>query len=242
MRERTGLEGYWQGKLELNPAIDVESPALIEQQFYVPAPWNIQIRHLRRDPEAVELSGVVKPLQNQNFRDIQRRFSEGTITLVRKISIPAERMEAVTKGRIKAFLVFEGSNYKTEVIINDKKAGVHEGGHLPFEFDVSSLISAGENEVSVTVDNIRRQHAVPQEQFNWMNYGGPYRPVYIEWRPSTFIQQASVFPGRDADGWYLDVAVQLSNSADAQVEMNLTSGTENVSQSLAVKKGRSPSA
>ena len=237
MRERMGLEGFWQGRLELNPEIDVESPAVIEQPFHVPTPWNLQIRHWRRLANDLELSGIVKPLQNQNFRDIQRRFSEGTITLSRTVSILPERIQAIADGKLRAFLVFEGSNYRTDVTWNGAPAGDHEGGHLPFEFEISRLLTAGENRVTVKVDNLRRKHACPQEQFNWMNYGGPYRPVYIEWRTPVFIRNVQIQPGRDASGWFADITATLSDPVAATLSLELESGNHTSRSLLAVQSG-----
>ena len=74
MRHRLDLSGYWHGRLELNPAIDVSAPAAIEQDFYIPLPWNKQIDHLRWPSDTQELSGIVRPIQNQNFRMTSRKF------------------------------------------------------------------------------------------------------------------------------------------------------------------------
>ena len=122
MRTRLDLSGYWRGRLELNPAIDAAAPSngIVERDFYVPLPWNKQVEHLRWPGDETELSGVVRPVQNQNFRDVNRKFNEGTITYRREIDAPAAQGQA---AHDRAFLVFEGSNYATTVTLNGQAIG-----------------------------------------------------------------------------------------------------------------------
>ena len=63
----------------------------------------------------------------------------------------------------KAFLYFGASNYDTKVWVNTKKAGDHEGGYTPFNFDVTSLLKKGSNTLIVKVDNKRRIDAIPYQ-------------------------------------------------------------------------------
>lgn len=223
MRQRLDLSGYWPARLELNPQVPVHAPPVVEREFYVPLPWNKQVEHLRWPGLGQELSGIVRPLQNQNFRDVMRKFNEGTIHYRRSIDLNGTT--GVREGQ-RVFLVFDGSNYRTTVRLNDHEIGVHEGGHLAFEFEVTDALKPGDNLLEVTVDNLRRKDACPQEQFNWQNYGGIYRPVYLEWRPKTFITQWSATPSRDSQGWYVDVGVELTDAGGGPVEVEITSGEE----------------
>src|SRR5437899_7365447 len=42
-----------------------------------------------------------------------------------------------------ALVRFGAVDYRAEVYVNGQKAGSHEGGYLPFEFDVTSLLHPG---------------------------------------------------------------------------------------------------
>lgn len=237
MRTRQDLSGYWHGRLELAGDVDVAvpgAPAAIERDFFVPLSWNKQIDHLRWPGPETELSGVVRPVQNQNFREVMRKFNEGTITYRRLVEIPDEPQRRLPA---RCFLVFEGSNYRTGVHVNGQSLGVHDGGHLRFEFDVTEAIQVGgANRFDITVDNLRRKDACPQEQFNWQNYGGIYRPIYLEWRPEVFIAGWGVTPGRDAAGWFADVSVRMSGVPTAAVTVQITSGGERQRLSLSGAK------
>ena len=217
-RWRQDLSGLWDGQLVLNPDLDVAAPPVIKRLLHLPLPWNVQIEDLRWPGPNQELSGVVRPVQNQNFRDIQRKFAEGTVTLTRTLHCrppPDHRL----------FLVFEGSNYRTGVTINGHDLGAHDGGHLAFEFEVTAWLAPDkENTFEITVDNLRRRDAAPQEQFNWQNYGGVYRPFYLEARPQTFIRSLRVNPGRDDAGWFADVSLKLDQAKTGTLEVHIGSG------------------
>ncbi len=50
-----------------------------------------------------------------------------------------------------AVLRFGTVDYLTEVYVNGEKVGRHEGGYTPFEFDVTSFLRPGDNQIAVRV-------------------------------------------------------------------------------------------
>lgn len=235
MRTRFDLSGFWHGRLELDSPLNVAAPTQVRRHFFVPLPWNKQIEDLRWAHENQELSGVVRSVQGQNFRDVNRKFNEGRITYRRMVSIPRPLVESAGGGGSvgganpssrRAFLVFEGSNYRTTAVINGRKIGTHQGGHLRFEFEVTLTLQPGVNKFQIVVDNYRKRDQIPQEQFNWQNFGGIHRQVYLEWRPTVHLAKWSVTPGRDSEGWFVDVGADLSEPTNARVWAEATSGKE----------------
>lgn len=79
------------------------------------------------------------------------------------------------------FIEFEGSNYFTEVWLNNKFLGDNEGGFLPFKFKIKKigLLKSKSNFLTVRVDNIRRKDGIPALFFDWFNWGGIYRDVNL---------------------------------------------------------------
>ena len=49
-------------------------------------------------------------------------------------------------------LRFESVSYLAEVWLNGVRLGTHEGGHLPFEFDITTLVRLDGNRLVVCVD------------------------------------------------------------------------------------------
>ena len=60
------------------------------------------------------------------------------------------KMSAIDPRRIA--LRFGSVNYRAEVWLSGECVGQHEGGHLPFEFDVTSHVRREGNLLGVRVD------------------------------------------------------------------------------------------
>jgi len=79
------------------------------------------------------------------------------------------------------WLCFEASYYRTEVYLNGRFVGAHDGGFTPFSFDVTDHLK-GRNVLHVLVDSSRRDERVPCRLTDWFNYGGISRSVFLEER------------------------------------------------------------
>lgn len=88
----------------------------------------------------------------------------------------------------RSFLCFGGANYIADVYCIGIKAGSHEGGFTPFQFEVTHLLKAGTNEVIVRVNNWRRVDGIPALNYDWWNYGGITRDVDLVTTPTNYIQ------------------------------------------------------
>ncbi|MBT8186768.1 MAG: beta-glucuronidase [Croceitalea sp.] len=92
----------------------------------------------------------------------------------------------------KLLLHFGAVNYRADVYVNGKKAGVHEGGFTPFAFNIANLIHKGQNSLVVRVDNKRNRSAVPTDVTDWWNYGGITRDVTLIPMPDSYIEQYQI--------------------------------------------------
>ncbi len=96
-------------------------------------------------------------------------------------------------------LYFEAVNSRSEIYLNGKKVGENEIGYLPFEVDITKMVSFGEkNKVEVIVENTLQKDSFPagntpeedlligtadrrpSTNFDFLNYGGIIRPVTLE--------------------------------------------------------------
>ena len=65
------------------------------------------------------------------------------------------------KGQ-KVYVRFGSANYAAKVWLNGKLLGAHEGGHLPFTFDISDIVNwDASNKIVVQVENILKPERVP---------------------------------------------------------------------------------
>lgn len=108
-------------------------------------------------------------------------YYEGTLWYYRKFFFNKQLGE-------KVYLYFGAVNYRADVYLNGQKVGYHEGGFDPFNFDVSDLLTEGENFIIVRADNRRQEDRVPGLTTDWWNYGGITRSVALIRLPPVFIE------------------------------------------------------
>jgi beta-glucuronidase len=90
------------------------------------------------------------------------------------------------------FLYFEAVNYRALVYLNGEKLGEHEGGFTPFAFEVTSKLRSGRNSLVVSADARHQATSVPNEVYDWQNYGGITRPAYLIDVPETYVHESRV--------------------------------------------------
>jgi beta-glucuronidase len=91
------------------------------------------------------------------------------------------------KENKRTFFYFGAVNYKTDVFLNGEKIGNHEGGFTPFQFEVTGSIKDS-NSLIVRTNNARAKDGIPATGFDWFNYGGITRDVFLIETPETFIE------------------------------------------------------
>ena len=112
------------------------------------------------------------------------------------------------------FINFEGVMTDTQVTINGQSAGpMHQGGYYAFKYDITHLLKpAGQqNEIQVDVDDDSNNESVnhAERRGDFWNYGGIFRPVYLEAVPRTFVDRVAI--NATAAG-SLDVEVAVSDT------------------------------
>ncbi|MEE4208950.1 MAG: glycoside hydrolase family 2 TIM barrel-domain containing protein [Parvularcula sp.] len=89
-------------------------------------------------------------------------------------------------------LNFDGANFEKRVFLNGKAIGMHEGGYVPFSFDVTEALRPGENTLMVWVVSRLDDDTVPTHRIDWWPYGGLTRDVELVETPTAFIRNAQV--------------------------------------------------
>lgn len=96
----------------------------------------------------------------------------------------------------RTYLVFDGVCSMFEVYIGGKYAGMSKGSRLQAEFDITDLLSEGENDIAVKVYTY--SDATYLEDQDCLRYNGIFRDVYLLRRPRAHIRD--IFIHADADG------------------------------------------
>lgn len=123
---------------------------------------------------------------------------------------------ATMKGQI-VLLHFGAVDWETDVYVNGKKAGSHQGGFDPFSFDITSYLKKGTNqEVTLRVWDPTDEGPQPRgkqvrkpEGIWYTPVTGIWQTVWIEAVPKTFIALTKQTP--DVDQQSLLVSAEVKN-------------------------------
>lgn len=77
-----------------------------------------------------------------------------------------------------SYLEFDEAFLITDVWVNGKKVGRHEGGYARFRFNITSYLKPGQNLVAVRVDNAKTINVAPLGG-DFTVFGGLYRSVRL---------------------------------------------------------------
>jgi hypothetical protein len=112
-----------------------------------------------------------------------------------KFAIPAEWRRKKVPGRKRVFIVFEGSMTDTEVRINGQLAGpIHQGGFYRFKYEIDQFIKTGGNLLEVKVSKRSANASInnAERKADFWQFGGIFRPVYLEVVPQTYIDHIAI--------------------------------------------------
>ncbi|HLL65386.1 MAG TPA: glycoside hydrolase family 2 TIM barrel-domain containing protein [Micromonosporaceae bacterium] len=120
----------------------------------------------------------------------------------------------------RTYIVFEGSMTDTTVTVNGQLAGpTHQGGFYRFRYDVTDLLKYGESnllEVTVLRDSTDESVNRAERLGDYWNFGGIYRPVYLESHPAEHIDRVAI--DAEANGAFtVDVFLGGVTTADRVV-------------------------
>lgn len=211
------LSGIWKFKLDHGKGFDekwYESPLQDEMTMPVPASYN-------------DLKEGV------DFRD-----HYGWVFYQREISVPAY----VLSQRV--MLRCDAVTHYAKVYLNGELIGEHQGGFLPFEFEITDLIKPGDNLLTIAVSNIidystlpvggkanmlsgmlggmgSTKPAKPQNNpnFDFFNYCGINRPVRIYTTPKNYIEDISLVSEVDGTKGIIKYKVDTVGEGNCKVEV-----------------------
>jgi hypothetical protein len=110
-------------------------------------------------------------------------------------------------------LHFEAVDWETTVWVNGKQVGAHQGGYVPFTFDITDAIKRdGDNEIIVGVYDptdagtqpIGKQRLKPQGIW-YTSVTGIWQTVWIEPVPKSYIRDVLITPDVDAESLKINV-------------------------------------
>ena len=158
-------------------------------------PWDLVEYDFDKSPE-MEIPSDWNTKNNKLF------LYEGTIWFKKSFNYTINPQK-------KLILYFGAVNYESIIYINGILIGKHIGGFTPFNFDITSKLKNGENFLILKIDNKRKKENIPSLMFDWWNYGGITRDVYLIETDNIYIQN-----------YHFLLNKQNKNQIDIKIELN----------------------
>jgi beta-glucuronidase len=123
------------------------------------------------------------------------------------------------------FVRFGSVNYLAAVWLNGTHLGGHEGGHLPFEFDITALVKPQGNCLVVRVDGELAYDRVPPGNVTgeavdfFLSHGGNYPQAQFDFFPFCGIQRPVLLYAAPRQGLHDLTVVTVLTGGDGQVRV-----------------------
>jgi len=128
------------------------------------------------------------------------------------------------------------------------KVGSHEGGHLPFAFEITEQLAwDAENIVAISVENELKPTRVPSGNmqsafsmlasalpttFDFFPFAGIHRPVVLYTVPQTHIEDVTVVTDIDGTTGRISASVRLNEAVHARGTITLRGAAEPLTDNL----------
>ncbi|XP_060704267.1 beta-glucuronidase [Hemiscyllium ocellatum] len=136
------------------------------------------------------------------------------------------------------------ANYYSVVWVNGAEVAFHEGGHLPFEADITKVIQnspSHQYRITIAVNNTLTPYTLPPgtiqymtdtkryppgyfvqlTQFDFFNYAGIHRPVLLYTTPNVYIDDLTVVTDFQDDVGIVNYKISVQESAHYSLSLKL---------------------
>lgn len=188
----------------------------------------------KEEPMGSLIKNAVPMPVPSSYNDIYpgRKFADhvGKMVYQRKFSVTEDMKEK------RLVLRFGSAAHQADVWLNGKYIGSHKGGFLPFSFEIGETAKTGENLLTVYVDNVVDYSTLPcgrvvrekfpgnlsrtvnLPNFDFYNYTGLLRPVWLYTTAETYIRDIEVYGKADGSFfWKIETAGKNPAGAEAEV-------------------------
>jgi hypothetical protein len=118
------------------------------------------------------------------------------------------------------FITIGASDWETSVWLDGKLLGKHQGGYVPFSFELTDHIRYGEaQQLVIRADDARRDFTLYGKQ-GYGNARGIWQTIYLEVRGEYYLDAIHFSP--DIDDNRVKVTAYLSEASDKDISLSLT--------------------
>ncbi|KAG9339764.1 hypothetical protein JZ751_022430 [Albula glossodonta] len=181
-----------------------------------------------------------------SFNDITQeprlRDFIGWVWYEREVVVPQRWL---SDGSVRIVLRVGSAHYYSVVWVNGQQVTEHEGGHLPFEADISRVVRASPTvqcRITIAVNNTLTLETLPpgtiqymndpskypagyfvqNTNFDFFNYAGIHRPVLMYTTPNVYIDDITVVTGFADNIGVINYQTSVLGSPNPMVKVTLT--------------------
>lgn len=135
------------------------------------------------------------------------------------------------------FLTIGASDWETTVWLDGQMLGKHEGGYVPFSFELTDLVRFGQaQKLVIRVDDARRDFTLYGKQ-GYGNARGIWQTIYLEARGQTYLDALHFTP--DIDQQEVQVTAYLPAPAEENRTLSINIKTEKgqIQEKVEIAKG-----
>ncbi len=148
-------------------------------------------------------------------------------------------------ARWRCILHFEAVDYACACYVNGIRMGEHQGGYLPFSFDITGALAASKNEIALCVwdpsetgTQLRGKQRLERGEIWYTAQSGIWQEVWLEVVPERHLHSIALDP--QADAGRLRIRAQVESPASASkadktpVTAELGDGDEKIAEGMAL--------
>jgi len=224
----------WAAKVDpAKPLPEHPRPQLVREAWQnLNGLWQFEIA-AKEAPQPAQFSKqilVPYPVESALSGIKQRVSQKDRLWYQRSFTVP----DAWRKGRV--LLHFTASDWSTEVFVNGKPVGKHDGGYDPFEFDVTDFLTPnGGQSLVVSVWDPTAEGAQPhgkqtlvKHNIFYTSSSGIWGTVWLEAVPKNYVKGIKMVPDIDAGMLKLTVSADAgavrATARDGQTKVGEASG------------------
>ncbi len=121
----------------------------------------------------------------------------------------------------RVFLTIGASDWETTVWLDGKLLGKHQGGYVPFSFELTDHIDYGNpQQLVIRVDDARREFTLYGKQ-GYGNARGIWQTIYLEARGQTYLEALHFTPGIDNEEVVVTAYLPTETEKDLSLELTI---------------------
>ena len=138
----------------------------------------------------------------------------------------------------RVFLTVGASDWETSIWIDGSLLGKHQGGYVPFSFELTDLIRSGQSQkLVIRVDDARRDFTLYGKQ-GYGNARGIWQTIYLEARGEEYLDALHFTPDIDQENVGVTAYLAEKSAQDLSLSLKIKTPGEDLTQSVVIPAGK----